>query len=80
MPSFSAQATVFGYTFEGSPNTITAHYMIQDGGDWQGAATVTIPIAPGDSPHDVRQAVSAAIQTNPSTSDLNGSINIEYLV
>lgn len=81
MPHFSAQATVLGYTVGSNPGEITATYLIQDQVfGFNGGASVSVAISEGDSPHDIRQAVSAAIQSNPGTSQVNGSIKIEYLV
>lgn len=82
MPSFSGQATVLGYEVDVSnQGHVLAHYLIQSTDlTFNGPTSVSVAVSPGDSAHDIRQAVSAAIQTNPGTSDLNGSISIVYLV
>lgn len=82
MPSFSGQATVLGYEVDTSNvGHVVAHYLIQSADlSYNGPASVSVAVSPGDSAHDIRQAVSAAIQTNPGTSSLNGSINVVYLV
>jgi hypothetical protein len=82
MSSFSAQATVLGYEVDTSnQGHILAHYLIQDSVyGFNGPSNVSVAVDQGDSAHDIRQAVSAAVQTNPGTSQVNGSINIVYLV